>query len=101
MRSLYRNQLGREGAESEVQGYLARMQAGATRAVVARGFITSTEAYLRAIDSLYAQFLNRPGEEAGRQNWLAFTQGGGHLTELAVQFINLAEFSAHAAATVG
>jgi len=101
VRSLFRNELGREGDEGEVQGYVARLTAGETRDALARGFITSTEAYLRAIDSLYAQLLNRPGEDAGRANWLGFVQGGGRLTDLAVEFILLPEFGQRASVSVG
>ena len=101
VRSLYRNELGREGSEAEIRDYVARLEAGETRDDLARGFITSTEAYLRAIDSLYAQFLNRPGEEGGRANWLGFVPGGGRLTDLAVEFVTLPEFNEAAAATVG
>lgn len=101
VRSLYRNELGREGGAEEVQGYVARLVNGESREVIARGFIDSTEAYLRAIDSLYAQFLNRPGEAEGQANWLAFSQGGGRLTDLAKQFVVMPEFGLRIGESVG
>jgi uncharacterized repeat protein (TIGR01451 family) len=72
--SLYYAVLGRTPSAIEVGGWLQLLQNGASRAAVALGFLTSSEADLRLVDHYYAEYLGRPADFAGEQGWLALLE---------------------------
>jgi hypothetical protein len=68
-----------------------------TRAQVASAFLSSTEAYLQAIDSYYTEFLGRPADTVGRQAYLAALENGKYIpTGIATAFLASDEFLDHA-----
>jgi hypothetical protein len=63
---LYERLLGRGASEAEVAGWVNRLDAGASRADVVRGFLDSQEASVRALDGFYAAFLRRAADQSGQ-----------------------------------
>jgi hypothetical protein len=93
--------LGRDGEAAGVQYWEALLASGVSRASVAQGFLTSSEAYVRAVNNFYAAFLGRAADDPGRQFWVSRLQNGMSLQEVASGFLSCDEFIADAARTVG
>ncbi len=97
VKTLYQEILGRDGEADGIAYWQGRIQAGESRADVVREFLTSGEAYVRAIDSFYAQYLQRQADAAGQAFWLDALQAGREtLMSVAVQFLACDEFFANA-----
>jgi hypothetical protein len=67
---LYADVLGHAGDPDGRQGWLAAVGQGLNPAALAQGFLTSPEAYRRALDRSYTDFLGRPADDPGAQSWL-------------------------------
>jgi hypothetical protein len=97
VKTLYQEILGRDGEADGIAYWQGRIQAEESRADVVREFLTSGEAYVRAIDSFYAQYLQRQADAAGQAFWLDALQAGREtLMSVAVQFLACDEFFANA-----
>jgi hypothetical protein len=74
VRSLYDNLLSRGASDTEVAGWVDVINGGASRVDVARTFVHSQEASLRAVDAVYADFLWREADAAGREGFANLLQ---------------------------
>src|SRR5207248_202075 len=78
VQGLYNDVLGRAGNAREVAAWGQVLQSGARdRASVAYYFLTSGEAYLRALDNYYTHFLGRGPDAPSLQGWMNVLNGGG------------------------
>lgn len=75
VKALYRDVLGRDAGASEVAGWVAALDRGATRTQVSMGFLLSTE-YLTSVVDGYYQHLLRRSIEPGQGTWVAAIQNG-------------------------
>lgn len=75
VRALYRDVLGRDAGSSEVTGWVAALDRGATRTQVSLGFLLSTEYLTTVVDGYYQRFLRR-SIEPGQGTWVAAIQNG-------------------------
>ncbi|MCU1431233.1 MAG: hypothetical protein JWP95_338 [Actinotalea sp.] len=76
VRKLYTDVLGREAGAGEVAGWVASLQAGATRTQVATGFLLSTEHLSAVIDGYYVDLLGRHLDAEGQIGWVSALQAG-------------------------
>jgi hypothetical protein len=74
VRSLYDGLLSRGASDAEEAGWVDALNAGASRADVARSFVHSREASLRAVDAVYAAYLRREADPAGREGFADLLQ---------------------------
>ena len=92
MQHLYQAILGRTGSDVEVQGWVARLQAGATEEDVINGFFNSKE-FLAGKDdaafvqSLYSILLHRSGSANEIQGWVDLIQMPGRSRQDAIDGI--------------
>jgi hypothetical protein len=87
----YRHFLGRTGRSSEIAYWVNLMQAGATDAQVAAGFLSSGEFMAHAgnnqtgwLDALYQDVLGRGADAQGQNYWLGQLSAGASLTDIAL-----------------
>ncbi|HEV3445603.1 MAG TPA: SdrD B-like domain-containing protein [Gemmataceae bacterium] len=85
---LYADVLGRSATSAEIAGFVQQLQSGATRAAIARLFLTSAEADSQSLQCDYHAFLNRVPDAAGVQSWLS-AMAGGQMTQATVTEIIL------------
>lgn len=100
---LYEDVLGHPADPVGAASWQALLQSGAqSRAQLALSFLSSTEAYLIAIDSFYTDLLGRPADSGSEQSYLAALQAG-EFTPAAITTLFLAsdEFLARAIALAG
>ena len=69
-------------------GFVQQLQNGATRAAIARLFLTSAEADSQSLQCDYRAFLARVPDAAGLQTWLS-VMAGGRMTQATVTEIIL------------
>ena len=69
-RDLYLEVLGRQGGDSEIQGWVDELATGMTRAQVVAGFVESYEANDAIVESLYSTALHRPREAGTSDYWV-------------------------------
>jgi len=74
--NLYADVLGRTASAGEIQGWVAYLNSGASRAQVASGFLLSTEHLSSVISGYYTKFLHRPVDAGGLQTWVTAIQAG-------------------------
>jgi hypothetical protein len=77
---LYTDVLGRPASDAEVDYWVARLNAGQTRASVATSFFNSTEYRTNLVVADYETYLGRAPEPAGLAGWLDHLANG--LTDL-------------------
>jgi hypothetical protein len=95
---LYTDVLGHAGSPGGVTFWVSQLTAGASRAQVAQAFLTSEEAYRRAVDEYYTDFLERQPDARGEQGWLAaLVQRRLSLADVAQALLASEEFFARAA----
>ena len=75
VQSLYRGVLGRDGADSEVAGWVAAMADGETAAQVSAGFVNSLEHRTDEVISYYQDFLHRATDPMAA-GWVADLMNG-------------------------
>lgn len=73
---LYTTALGRPGSPGEINDWVSRLNSGATRAAVAKGFLFSTEHLNRVVDGYYLQVLHRHADPQGLATWVGLMQRG-------------------------
>jgi hypothetical protein len=96
--ALYVQTLGRSADASGLNGWVASLNAGASRASVIAGILFSDESLLRGIDNDYAAALHRQGDPAGRQAWLLQARAGAALALIAQDFLGGGEYLQNAQA---
>jgi hypothetical protein len=82
VRQLYQDILGRQPSTDEVSYWTSRLAAGTSRAVVARGFLLSTERLTTVIDGYYDELLGRSIDPSGSASWVAAIQNGSRTEEV-------------------
>lgn len=92
IQSLYTDLLGRDSDPVGLAGWKASLQQGMSRAVVATGFMRSTEFATLQIQVQYETRLNREGSAAEVSSWLPQNRQSGGLKDLAVSFLASNEF---------
>jgi uncharacterized repeat protein (TIGR01451 family) len=92
--SMYRTLLGRQGQPTEIQNWVARVQAGESYSKVATEFLNSTEYRTDVIDSYYVTFLGRSAESAGVAGWMTLFQAGWTETQISEAFVTSTEYAA-------
>lgn len=96
---LYADVLGRFADSSGLTFWTQALQGGTSREVVARAFITSTEAYLGILHSDYLMFLSRPFSQGDEAFWLPRLQNNQETPQsLGIAVLAADEFFALAAA---
>jgi hypothetical protein len=73
---LYAGVLGRAAAQSEVDGWVQVLRAGADRGQVAIGFLLSTEHLTTVVNDYYLALLGRAIDPSGQQTWVTQIQSG-------------------------
>lgn len=69
--------LGREGTASDLSYWEQILTGGArTRSEVVYLFLSSPEAYVKAVNDYFMAFLERQADAAGAQSWLAYLESG-------------------------
>jgi hypothetical protein len=74
--SLYQNVLDRTPSETELASWNQPLQNGASRGLVAMGFVDSPEAHSLEVASAYARLLGRNPDPAGLAGWVAAMSQG-------------------------
>jgi VCBS repeat-containing protein len=92
---LYQDVLGRN-ADPAGLAYWSQILASAGadgRSMLARGFVTSSEAYLNVLDHYYAAYLHRTPDSFGQQSWLnGLLQGAYTLESVALGILSSDEY---------
>jgi hypothetical protein len=91
---LYEKVLHRTPAPSEVQHWLGRLAAGASRYDVAIGFLYSTEHLTEVVDGYYQLLLGRSIDPSGRATWVGLIQRGARDEEIIASIVSSAEYRA-------
>ena len=73
---LYQTVLLRSPAPSEINGWVAELNRGASHTQVAIGFLYSTEHLTTVVNGHYLHLLDRGIDPTGRQSWVSAIQGG-------------------------
>jgi hypothetical protein len=94
VQSLYLDDLGRVGSNSEINGWVAVFNASGQTAVV-KGIYLSAESLGRIVDSFYLRFLGRQSDSAGRAGWINFLQKGGTEQQMENGFLTSPEYLSH------
>jgi hypothetical protein len=84
---LYADVLGRSATSAEIAGFVQQLQSGATRAAIARLFLTSAEADSQSLQCDYHAFLNRAPDAAAVQSWLSAMTSGQMTQETVTEII--------------
>jgi len=74
--NLYVDVLGRTASAGEIQGWVAHLNRGASRAQIASQFLLSTEHLNTVVSGYYAKFLHRGLDASGQQTWVTAIQAG-------------------------
>jgi len=93
---LYRTVLNRDPAQSEVDYWVQKQQAGMDRASVALGFLYSTEHLTTVVDGYYHDLLGRGIDPTGRDTWVGQLQSGHRDEEIIGSIIASQEYRAKA-----
>jgi glucose/arabinose dehydrogenase len=91
VRGLYRDILGRDAGQAEVDLWLSRLP-GAGREGVARGILTSAEAWNNVVAALYVGHLGRPSSPAERSFWVDQLRAGLTRERLEVIILSSPEY---------
>ncbi|WP_421734274.1 DUF4214 domain-containing protein [Cellulomonas sp.] len=89
---LYGKVLGRAPAASEIAFWQGRLNAGASRESVARGFLYSDEHLTSVVDGYYGKLLRRSIDATGRQTWVSAIQRGARDEEIIASIVASAEY---------
>jgi hypothetical protein len=91
VQALYNELLGRTGSLSELDVWVAVLNAQGQSAV-ANGILRSPESLGRIVDSFYVRFLSRSSDPGGRAGWIMFLQNGGNLEQMTTSFVTSTEY---------
>ena len=89
--SLYESVLGRTGSPTDVNNWVAEMNAGTTPAQVAAAFVNSSEHRWDQVDYYYSVFLNRAPDPTA-STWVSMLQSGVSEQTVAQDLIMSSEF---------
>jgi hypothetical protein len=93
LNSLYAAVLGRAADAAGLAIWTQAMQTGMTPDQVARGFLTSGEAYQRTVDNYYVDYLHRPPDDYGQKAWVgALESGQKKVNQVAEGFLASGEY---------
>lgn len=79
---LYRQVLGREAAQAEVEAWVAALARGESRTQVASGFLVSTERLQTVVAGYYDLLLGRGIDAVGQAAWVSAVQRGVRTEEI-------------------
>jgi subtilisin family serine protease len=91
---LYSDVLGRTGDASEINSWISALNAGISRAQIARSFWESTEHRFREVDSYYARYLHRSADPAGESGFEQAMLNGVSESDVILGFVTSAEYAA-------
>lgn len=100
VRSLYLNELGRAGADSEINGWVQVMGGANGRTAVANAIARSPEARTRLVEGWYETFLNRTAKPAEAQAWTSLLLQGQREEQVLGGILGSAEFAARSQSIV-
>lgn len=80
--ALYEQVLGRPADTAGTQYWLDRIQAGASRTTVARGFVMSPDRVNPVVADAYDRILGRAADTAGRDYWAARIRAGESVLDI-------------------
>jgi hypothetical protein len=92
VRALYRDVLNRAPDAAGLQGWVDRLQAGASRLDVATGIWDSAEHRGLEVDRLYTTFLHRAADPDGRAVWANALASGMSEAAVALAFLTSPEY---------
>src|SRR5262249_43699058 len=92
VRALYRDVLNRAPDAAGLQGWVDRLQAGASRSDIATGIWDSEEHRGLEVDQLYTTFLHRAADAAGRAVWVQALESGWSEEAVALAFLTSPEY---------
>lgn len=92
--ALYRQVLGRDGADAELDGWTAELGRDGDRHRLAMGFLLSTEHLEPVVESCYTALLRRPSDVAGRDGWVRAVQRGQRREQIVAGFVASEEYYA-------
>jgi hypothetical protein len=90
--SLYWDLLGRAADDAGLQGWLAAMDGGTSRAQVAQSVEGSDEYHMAAVTTLYQNLLRRAPDAAGLSGFVSAMHNGLSLDDVAVALMSSAEY---------
>ena len=100
VRKLYLRELGRAGAESEIDAWVSAMGGPNGRTAVANAISRSKEARTRTVEGWYETFLNRTVKAGEADGWVAALRQGQTEEQVLAGILGSAEFGARAQALV-
>jgi hypothetical protein len=100
VQGLYNDFLGRSGAISELDGWVAVIPS-IGRGGVANALARSTEALKRVVNNLYVRLLNRSADAGGSAYWVSALQNGTSEEQLGNILAASQEFAGRANALIG
>src|SRR5207244_943061 len=89
---LYYDFLHRHPQQAELTGWTSALYAGASRAQVVQGFLTSDEYRTNLIRQDYQVFLGRDADASGMQAWLNGLRRGATAQDLMTGFVTSSEY---------
>ncbi len=97
--ALYQGALGRSAEQEGLDGWVAQLTAGSSRADVANQVFGSSEAATHTnasfIDSLYQNALGRTADDVGKAGWVAALDHGATQAEVAIGIVGSPEAQDH------
>ncbi|WP_407344239.1 DUF4214 domain-containing protein [Pengzhenrongella phosphoraccumulans] len=92
---LYKKVLNREPANSEVDSWQRRLNAGTSRTEVALGFLYSTEHLTTVVDGYYINLLHRHIDPTGTLTWIRLIQAGSRDEQIIAGIVSSQEYRAN------
>ncbi|MEX0714741.1 MAG: Ig-like domain-containing protein, partial [Pirellulales bacterium] len=92
VRKLYRDVLNRAASDAEILGWVAAVNAGASRETIALTILSSAEHRTIVINELYMQFLGRSADFGALDHWQAQMQAGLTTETVAATILSSEEY---------
>jgi hypothetical protein len=89
---MYHDLLGRTPSQTEVNGWVAALNAGASTQQIAYGFAASGERESQRVNADYLSFLGRPASQAEVDGWVAAFQHGVSNEDVIAGFVGSREY---------
>jgi hypothetical protein len=100
VQALYNDFLGRNGAQAELDGWVAALP-GLGQGGVANAIARSPEGLTHAVDGLYIQLLGRQAQGGEEQGFVQLLQHGATQEQVVADIVSSPEFATHANTLVG
>ena len=91
--AIYQDVLGRQPSSADVSFWVAALNGGVTRLVMAQAIWESPEHRGIEIDQYYGQYFNRAADPAGRAYWVTLMGLGVSETAVGLQFLSSPEYA--------